>query len=91
MTFDWFNIFNLDEFLALGIPSRNQTLSLEDHGEKDVLITRGNEVSIVFEDVLMPISFEDENPFVREGDGSIHYAIYKDVSNDIWLGIEVSS
>lgn len=91
MNFDWFNIFNLDEFLALNICSRNLTLSLEDHGEKEVLITRGNEISITFEDVLMPISYEDENPFVREGDGDIHYAVYKDSDNDVWLGIEVTS
>ncbi len=89
MQFDWYNIFNLTEFLALNLVSRNLTVSLEGAGEKDVLIVRGNTVSIVFEDVLLSINFEDANPFVREGDDA-SYAVYKDSDSNIWLGIEAA-
>lgn len=90
MTFDWYKIFNLAEFMALNLVSRSLTVVLEGAGEKDILIVRGNTVSIVFEDVFLPIEFEDDNPFVREGDEK-SYAVYKDESGDVWLGIEASA
>ena len=88
MNFDWFNIFNLTEFSNDMLVSRNLTVSLESYGEKEVLITRGNLFSVVFEDVIMPIGFEGDNPFVREGEEK-HYAVYKDTDENVWLGIEV--
>ncbi len=91
MTFDWYLIFNLTEFLATGLVSRDMTVSLEGIGDADVMITKGNLVSIVFRDVIMPILFDDENPFVREGDDGT-YAVFKDpATENVYLGIEVEA
>lgn len=90
MTFTWYNIFNYQEFLDTGLVSRTVTTVLENIGEKDILITKGNEVSIVYEDVLLPINFRGDNPFILEGTDA-HYAVYLDSLGFVWLGIEVEA
>lgn len=86
MTFNWFKIFNMDEFLALELFSKTYLVILEGVGQRDVLVTRGNEVSIVYDDVLLVVDFEGDNPFVRVGAENT-YAVYKDENADVWLGI----
>lgn len=88
MTFNWFNIFNLDDFLALELVSKIFPVILEGVGQKEILVTRGNLVSLVYEDVLLPVSFKDDNPFTQEGDDAT-YGVYKDSDNNVWLGIEI--
>ncbi len=88
MTFDWYQIFNLNEFLATGLVSRTYTFFLEGRGQKDILVTQGNETSIVYEDVILPVLFNSENPFVSEGDAG-SYAVFKDTDENVWLGFEV--
>ncbi len=88
MIFNWFKIFNLTEFLTLDLVSKTYLVILDGVGQKDILVTLGNEISIVYEDVLLVLDFEAANPFTREGDDAT-YGIYKDSSNDVWLGIEL--
>lgn len=88
MTFNWFKIFNLTEFLSLQLVSKSYPVIMEGVGQKDILVVRGNEVSIVYEDVFLSLQFEDANPFIREGDDA-SYGIYRDSANDVWLGIEI--
>lgn len=88
MNFNWYNLFSLSEFLETDLVSRKLTVILDGFGQKDILITRGNVVSIQYEDTFLPISFHDENPYVREGDAA-SYAVYKDSNDRVWLGIEV--
>lgn len=88
MTFDWFKIFNYNEFLSLGLVSKVYTVELVGIGQRDILVTYGNEVSVVYEDVFMPVEFNEENPFQRQGVASV-YAVYKDANGDVFLGIEV--
>jgi hypothetical protein len=78
----WFNIFNLDDFLALGLVSQTLTLELEAIGEVDVLVVQGNYTSIVYDDVQLTIQMNGRNPFVFDG-----YGVYLDENNDVWLGI----
>ena len=89
MNFNWYKLFNLDEFLALGLVSKVYQVVLEGVGQRDILVTYGNEISVVFEDVFMPVQFEGANPFTREGDDAT-YAVYKDSNGDVHLGIEAS-
>ncbi len=79
---NWFKIFNLDEFLATELVSRTYTLNLVGIGEKDILVTQGNEVGMVYEGVFLVLNFADANPFVFEALG-----IYKDSNNDVFLGV----
>lgn len=90
MNYQWFLIFNLTEFLATGLVSRTVQAVLEGIGQKDILITKGNEVSIVYEDVFLPIGFTGDNPYSREGEAKT-YAVYKDTSENVWLGIEAEA
>lgn len=88
MIFDWYKIFNLNDFLALGLISKSYTIDLQDIGEEDFLVTKENFTSVTFRDVMLPIQFNDENPVVREGDDGT-YAVYIKPNNDVYVGIEV--
>lgn len=84
MIYNWYKIFNKTEFEALGLVSKTYSLNLEDIGNKDILVTKGNYISIQYETVTLPLNLNSKNPFPFEG-----HAIYIDDSNDVWLGIEV--
>jgi hypothetical protein len=84
MIYDWYKIFNLDEFIATGLRSRTYTLELEEIGQKDILVTRANLYSILYDGIFLPISLNDKNPFEFEG-----HAVYLDSNNDVFLGIAV--
>lgn len=86
MIYDWYNIVNSDDFEALGLPSKTYTFILEDVGQKDILVTKGIAVGIIYEDVFLSVNLNNRNPFAMDG-----YAVYKDANHDIWLGIEVQS
>lgn len=83
MEFDWYNLFNKQEFLDTGLVSKKLTVNIEGIGEKEILITKGNELSILYDGVFLTVNFTEKNPFVREG-----YAVWQDSNENIWLGIE---
>ena len=87
MTFDWYKIINQAEFLAEELVSKNVSLILESIGQVEVLVTKGNVVSITYDGVMLGIGVTDANPFVFDG-----YAVYlDDVNGDIWLGVPVEA
>jgi hypothetical protein len=90
MTFNWYLLFNLDEFLDSGLVSKELDIVLEDIGQKKIMITQGNETSVVYEDVMLTIGANGENPVIQEGDES-SYAAYLDSSQNVWLGIEAGA
>lgn len=84
MTFDWYKIINRGEFEATGLVSREVELLLDGIGLRTVLVTCGNYYSIIYDGVMLSIGMAGNNPFVFDG-----YAVYLDVNDDIWLGIQV--
>lgn len=82
--FNWYKIFNLDDFNALNLVSQDLDLFLTGPGEVTITITKGNEVSINFLDAFLPVNFNGKNPFIA-GD----YAIYQDLAKNVWLGIVI--
>lgn len=90
MIFTWYKIFNRTEFLALNLVSKTYTLILEGIGEKDVLVTYGELISIKYEGYFLPLKLNDKNPFIKLGETEteLAYAIYEDENNDVYLGIE---
>ena len=84
MIYTWFKIFNEGEFEASNLVSRTYTVNLEDIGQKDILVTKGNLVSMTYEGVMLSLDMNDANPFEFEG-----LAIYRDENDDVWLGIAV--
>lgn len=82
MIYAWYKIFNLPEFEATGLVSRAYTFELEDVGIKEILVTKSNLVSILYEDVFLPLNLNDKNPFEMDD-----HAIYIDANDDVFLGI----
>lgn len=86
MTYTWYKIFNKTEFEALGLVSKAYTLNLEDLGEKTILVTKGNYISMVYEGVQLVLQLNSKNPFEFDG-----HACYLDTdTNDVYLGIAES-
>jgi hypothetical protein len=88
MLFNWYNLFSLTDFLNTGMVSRTYYANLEGVGQKQILVTRGNEVSIIYEGVMLPVNFGEDNPYKRTEEETT-YAVYQDGDRNIWLGIEV--
>ena len=85
MTFDWYKIINKDEFEASGLVSKEVEAVLDGIGEKTILVTRGNLISLVVDGIMISVGLGGANPFVFGG-----YGVYLDSNSDIWLGVPVS-
>ncbi len=83
MTYDVFKIINLDEFNATGLVSRKVEGLFGELGLKEVLVTKGNMVSMLYEGIFLSLNLNDKNPFEFED-----HAIFVDPDNDLWLGIK---
>lgn len=86
MIFDWYKIFNLDDFLDTQLVSRELVLNFEGLGRTIVLVTRGNTVAITYNDTFLPVNIAATNPYIENG-----LASFIDEENDVYLGIEVGS
>jgi hypothetical protein len=82
--FDWYEIFDANEFQASETPSRSLNVFLEGVGFEEVLITKGGFQSVTFRGVFLPVTFLNRNPYEREG-----YAVYKNEDEKVFLGIKV--
>lgn len=80
--FNWYLLFNKQEFDDLDLPSKDFDVDLGEDGIKTVLVTKGNYTSIVVDDVILPINLNDRNPF-RFGERAVHL----DGNGDVWLGV----
>ena len=84
MNYTWFKIFNTAEFDDLDIPSRTYVLNLVGIGQKSILVTKGTGYGMTCDDVFLYLDLNGANPFEFDG-----FAIYKNSSNDVFLGIAV--
>ena len=84
MNFDWYKIFNKAEFLATGFVSKVYEYILDERGQVAFTVFQGNEVSVQYNDVFLPVKLLEFNPFTRDG-----YAVYEDENGDVWFGFEV--
>lgn len=84
MIYNWYKIFNLDEFNDADLVSRTVTLFLAGIGQTEIIISKGNTVGVTCNDIFLPIKFDNRNPWAFEGQ-----AVYQDTNKDIWLGFEV--
>lgn len=80
--YDWYFLFNLAEFIATNLISREVTINFPNIGLMTVLITSGELVSVTFNNVILPIGLNNKNPFEFDG-----YAVYYDSNGAAWLGI----
>jgi len=84
MQYRWFKIFNRTEFEALGLASKTYTLNLEGFGQKEILVTKGVAVGMLYDDVFLSLELNDLNPFEMDD-----RAIYVDEDDDVYLGVAV--
>ena len=84
MTYDWYKIINLATFENYALVSKELSLFLEGRGLYDVLITKGNAVSMTLNGVFLTLKLNGRNPFVIDG-----MAIYEDAEQNIWVGFEL--
>lgn len=85
MIYDWYLIFNSNDFQAQGLVSKVYTLELENIGIKEVLVTSGNAFGITYEGVYLQLNLNAKNPFEFDG-----YAIFSSNTGDVYLGIAVN-
>lgn len=86
MEYTWFKIFNRTEFEALDLFSKTYTVILQGIGEKEILVTKGNGLGMLYEGVFLALDLNEKNPFEFDD-----HAIYQDANDDIYLGIAVES
>ncbi len=79
---NWYKLFNMTEWLATELVSRNLSVYLDGVGQKEILITQGNETGVMIDDVFLIVNFNDNNPF-QFGDR----AVYQDENDDVWVGL----
>jgi hypothetical protein len=64
MIFDWYKVFNKTEFVATGLTSREITLDLSGIGSKTFLVTKGNLISVLIDDIYLSLDLNSKNPFI---------------------------
>jgi hypothetical protein len=82
--FDWYKIFEYEDFIESGLVSQSKRVFLEGIGFEEILITKGVMTSVLFRGVFLPLEFNGQNPYSFGGD----YSIFKDPSNSIWIGVK---
>lgn len=85
MTYTWYNIFNKTVFEGLGLEFKEYTFNLEGIGQKTIIVSKGNYLSMTYEGIMLAINVNDQNPFLFDD-----HAIYLDENDDVWLGIKDS-
>ncbi len=86
MIYDWYNIINKADFEALDIPSREVEVILEGVGLSTIMVVKGIEVGIIYDDVHLSLGLATDNLFAFGG-----YAVYlHPTTGDIYLGIEAA-
>jgi hypothetical protein len=83
VSYNTYKIINQDEFEAAGVPSRKVTAILSGIGSKEILVTKGNVISILFEGIFLSLGINGKNYLEFE-----NHAVFIDANNDIWLGIK---
>lgn len=78
-----FFIINDTEFRSSNLVSKELQVDLEGIGLKDIVVTRSNITSLIYEGYLLGVRMNNKNPFFQ-GD----YGVLIDVDKDIYLLIK---
>lgn len=85
MIYDWYRIFNLDEFEALGLVSNEYTVDLAGIGQVVFLVTKGNEIGVTYDDVFLALNFNLNNPYEFDD----RALFLNTLNNDVYYGFVV--
>ncbi len=78
---NWYNVCNKTTFEETELVSQKLTLTLGDLGEKEILITQGNEFGVTIDGYFLCASLNDKNPFQNQD-----FLLYVDEDDEVWLG-----
>ncbi|AEG42323.1 hypothetical protein BdPhPhi1402_gp26 [Bdellovibrio phage phi1402] len=86
--FNWFLIFNRVEFDETELVSRTYSVTLDGIGDKDILVTRGNILSMTYDGVMVGLDTDSpadapfSAPFIFDNVG-----IMQTTNGDVYLGL----
>lgn len=83
VSYNWYKLFALPDWISEGLVARSLVVQLEDRGRERFEITQGNTTAIRHDDTFLPLNFLDQNPYARDGK-----AVYVDPSDNVWFGFE---
>lgn len=86
--YNWYKIFNLTEFEALGLVSRTYEFVLEGLGLREVLVTKGNTVGVVFDDVFLSLGFLNDEGYFAFEDRAV---FLQTATQDVYVGVKIES
>lgn len=86
MNVNWYNLFSKPDFEATGLVQRIINASLNEIGDKEIIISKGNLLTVLYDGVLLPVNFQDQNPFTPD---DTHY-VYIDDDQNVWLGVAIA-
>lgn len=83
--YNWFKIFNINEFLSLDLVSKSYALRLQGIGDSIFTAYQGNYVSVQYLDEFMPVDLYEPAQYEK---GT--YSIYRDdATGDVYFGFLV--
>lgn len=83
--YDWYKIFNKEDFEDTELVSKKYNFDLEGLGPKEFLVTKGNTVALTYEGIFLPVQLGDANPYSIDS-----MAIFLDEeTDDVYLGFLV--
>lgn len=78
----WWKVFNLDEFNAPDVPDRYLNVNLEGLGQTDIVIARGFNICICFLNYWLIPGLNNRNAFTADN----KVGAYIDDDNNLWVG-----
>lgn len=84
MNYDWYKLFNEQEFLSTGLPSKEYSVFLEGRGQKNFMALKGINTCVQFDGEFFIVGLNGVNPQERSG-----LAVSKNSSGDIYVGFEI--
>ena len=78
---DWYKIFNLNEFDALGVPDFSVSVELAERGQQTFRILKGFLYSVIVDDIILTPMLNDRNGFNKDTRSA-----YIDEENNLWIG-----
>lgn len=82
MTINWFPIFIRQDFIDTGLVSQELSLDFGDLGTQSLLVTKGNLIGVLYNEVFLCLELNGENPMSFEDQ-----LLWVDDDDQVWLGI----
>jgi len=86
--YNWYKIFNLTEFTALSLVSKSYEYDFETLGLREILVTKGNTVGVVFDDVFLSLGLVNDEGYFAFEDRAV---FLQTATQDVYVGVKIES